>query len=76
MITFLSVILLGANVILVLIQLQLQLQLYSFNFNLQFHDSFHPHIGEPNRGGGRRHTNLKKEKKKRTILQTVTAVAK
>ena len=53
MITFLSVILLGANVILVLIQLQLQLQLYSFTFNLQLHDSFHPRIGEPNRGGGR-----------------------
>ena len=52
-----------------------QLQLYSFNFNLQLHDSFHPRIGEPNRGGGR-DTNLKKEKKKRTILQTVPAVAK
>ena len=34
-------------------QLQLQLQLYSFTFNLQLHDSFHPRIGEPNRGGGR-----------------------
>ena len=56
-------------------QLQLQLQLYSFTFNLQLHDSFHPRIGEPNRGGGR-DTNLKKEKKKRTILQTVPAVAK
>ena len=32
---------------------QLQLQLYSFTFNLQLHDSFHPRIGEPNRGGGR-----------------------
>ena len=52
-----------------------QLQLYSFTFNLQLHDSFHPRIGEPNRGGGR-DTNLKKEKKKRTILQTVPAVAK
>ena len=30
-----------------------QLQLYSFTFNLQLHDSFHPRIGEPNRGGGR-----------------------
>ena len=50
-------------------------QLYSFNLNLQFHDSFHPRIGEPNRGG-ERDTNLKKEKKKRTILQTVPAVAK
>ena len=45
------------------LQLQLQLQLYSFTFNLQLHDSFHPRIGEPNRGGGR-DTNLKKEKKK------------
>ena len=35
------------------LQLQLQLLLYSFNLNLQFHDSFHPRIGEPNRGGGR-----------------------
>ena len=50
---FPSVILLGAKVILVLIQLQLQLPLYSFPFNLQLHDSFHPRIGEPNRGGGR-----------------------
>ena len=62
-------------------QLQLQLQLYSFTFNLQLHDSFHPRIGEPNRGevrgaGGKRHTILKKEQKKRTILQTVAAVAK
>ena len=32
---------------------QLRLQLYSFNFNLHIHDSFHPCIGEPNRGGGR-----------------------
>ena len=32
---------------------QLQLQLYSFTSNLQLHDSFHPRIGEPNRGGGR-----------------------
>ena len=31
----------------------IQLQLYSFTFNLQLHDSFHPRIGEPNRGGGR-----------------------
>ena len=54
---------------------QLQLQLYSFTFNLQLHNSFHLRIGEPNRGGGR-DTNLKKEKKKRTILQTVPAVAK
>ena len=50
-----------------------QLQLYLFTFNLQLHDSFHPRIGEPNRGGGR-DTNLKKEKKKRTILKTVPAV--
>ena len=28
-------------------------QLHLFNLNLQFHDSFHPRIGEPNRGGGR-----------------------
>ena len=35
------------------LQLQLQLQLYSFTFNIQLHDSFHPRIGEPNRGGGR-----------------------
>ena len=35
------------------LQLQLQLQLYPFTFNLQLHDSFHPRIGEPNRGGGR-----------------------
>ena len=35
------------------LQLQLQLLLYSFNLNLQFHDSFHPRIGEPDRGGGR-----------------------
>ena len=35
------------------LQLQLQLLLYSFNLNLQFHDSFHPRIGEPNLGGGR-----------------------
>ena len=35
------------------LQLQLQLQLYSFTFNLQLYDSFHPRIGEPNRGGGR-----------------------
>ena len=28
-------------------------QLHLFNLNLQFHDSFHPPIGEPNRGGGR-----------------------
>ena len=34
------------------LQLQLQLLLYSFNLNLQFHDRFHPRIGEPNRGGG------------------------
>ena len=34
-------------------ELQLQLQLHSFTFNLQLHDSFHPRIGEPNRGGGR-----------------------
>ena len=54
---------------------KLQLQLYSFTFNLQLHDSFHPRIGEPNRGGGR-DTNLKKEKKKITISQTVPAVAK
>ena len=57
------------------LQLQLQLQLYSFTFNLQLHDSFHPRIGEPNRGG-ERDTNLKKEKKKRTILQTVPAVVR
>ena len=54
---------------------QLQLQLYSFNFNLHIHDSFHPCIGEPNRGGGR-DTNLKKGKKKRNILQKIPAVAK
>ena len=35
------------------LQLQLQLLLYSFNLNLQFHDSLHPRIGEPDRGGGR-----------------------
>ena len=35
------------------LQLQLQLLLYSFNLNLQFHDIFHPRIGEPDRGGGR-----------------------
>ena len=35
------------------LQLQLQLQLYSFTFNLQLYDSFHPRIGEPNRGGAR-----------------------
>ena len=28
-------------------------QLHLFNLNLQFHDSFHPRIGEPNRGVGR-----------------------
>ena len=56
------------------LQLQLQLQLHSFTFNLQLHNSFDLRIGEPNRGGGKRHTNLKKEKKKkRTILQTVPA---
>ena len=55
--------------------IQLQLQLYLFNLNLQFHDSFHPLIGEPNRGG-RRDTNLKKGKEKRNILQTVPAAAK
>ena len=54
---------------------QLQLQLYSFTFNLQLHNSFHPRIGEPNQRGNR-HTNLKKERKKRTILQTVAGVAK
>ena len=32
---------------------KLQLQLYSFTFNLQLRDSFHPRIGEPNRGGER-----------------------
>ena len=58
------------------LQLQLQLQPYSFNLNLQFHDSFHPRIGEPNRGGGR-DTNLKKGKEKKgNILQTVPAVVK
>ena len=56
------------------LQLQLQFQIYSFNLNLQFHNSFHPHIGEANRGG--RHTNLKKRKEKRNILQTEPAVAK
>ena len=57
------------------LQLQLQFQIYSFNLNLQFHNSFHPLIGEANRGGGR-DTNLKKRKEKRNILQTVPAVAK
>ena len=52
-------------------QFQLQLQLYLFNLNLQFHDSFNPRIGQPNRGRGRG-TNLRKGKgKKRNILQTV-----
>ena len=53
-------------------------QLYSFihTYNYNIHDSFHPRIEEPNRGGGR-DTNLKKEKgKKRNILQTVPVVVK
>ena len=56
--------------------LRLQLQLYSFTFNLQLHDSLHPRIGEPNRGGGRDTQIERKKRKKRTILQTVPAVAK
>ena len=57
-------------------RLQLQLQLYSFTFNLQFHDSFHPRIGEPNRGGGTETHKFKERKEKRTILQTVLAVVR
>ena len=41
-------------------------QPYSFihTYNYNFHDSFHPHIEEPNLDGGR-DTNLKTEKKKK-----------
>ena len=46
------------------LQLQLQFQIYSFNLNLQFHNSFHPHIGEANRGGGRDTQISRKERKK------------
>ena len=46
--------------------------LYSFHLNLQFQDSFHPHIGEPNRGGGK-DTNLKKGKEKKEIFTNSTS---
>ena len=46
-------------------------QLYSFNLNLPFHDSFHPRIGEPNRGGGR-DTNLKKGKEKKNFTNSTS----
>ena len=51
-------------------------KLYSFihTCNLQFPDSCHLRIEEPNRGGGR-DTNLKKGRKD-NILQTVPAVVK
>ena len=44
-------------------------QLYSFihTYNYNIHDSFHPRIEEPNRGGGR-YTNLKKGKGKKEIF--------
>ena len=46
-------------------------QPYSFihTYNYNFHDSFHPHIEEPNRGWGR-DTNLKKGKEKKKIYFT------
>ena len=43
---------------------QLQLQLYSFTFNLQLHDSFHPLIGEPNRGGKEKNKFKERKEKK------------
>ena len=49
-------------------QLQLQLQLYSFNLNLQFHDGFHPHIREPNRGGERDTQIKRKEREKKEVF--------
>lgn len=46
------------------LQLQLQFQIYSFNLNLQFHNRFHPHIGEANQGRRRDIQIYRKEKKK------------
>ena len=57
-------------------QLQLQLQLYSFNLNLQFHDGFHPHIGEPNRGGGRDTQIKRKEREKNKYFTNSTSCRK
>ena len=57
-------------------RLQLQLQLYSFTFNLQFHDSFHPRIGEPNRGGGTETHKFKERKEKKNYFTNSTSCRK
>ena len=47
-------------------------QLYSFNLNLQFHDSYHPRIGEPRRGGGETHKFKERKGKKKHFTNSTS----